>query len=95
MLLDYAMCKTKGGMHGLLFFCLMRLQPCPRMAFRRVGRVGRPATSTSPTSIAVGARRTAGVFDTLSIAPAISNLVEREDLAAAVQAAGASAAWTN
>jgi fumarylacetoacetate (FAA) hydrolase family protein len=53
-----------------------------------VGRIWLPATSTSPAGVAVVVLRADGVFDISGIAPTISDLVELEDPAAAVQTTG-------
>jgi fumarylacetoacetate (FAA) hydrolase family protein len=62
--------------------------PKDGLAGTLVGRVWLPATSTMPASVAVVALRADGVFDISGIALTISDLVELEDPAAAVQAAG-------
>jgi fumarylacetoacetate (FAA) hydrolase family protein len=62
--------------------------PKDGLAGTLVGRAWLPATSAMPASVAVVALRADGVFDISSIAPTISDLVELEDPAAAVQAAG-------
>lgn len=62
--------------------------PADSLAGTLVGRVWLPATPTSPAGVAVVALRADGVFDISGIAPTISDLVELDDPAAAVQAAG-------